>query len=148
MRKRISPKPLIPESRISQPTGWVWQAIADPTFLLSAMPYLFEFDSSHRVLRCTMSGPVTDAILNFTQVSSIEISSVTIRNLAASSPSPQCASLPQFIVAPSDYGYGMARMFQLWGRQVRPELQVVRSLAEAYEAIGLEEPHFEPIPEN
>jgi len=133
------------------------------------MTYLFEFDSAHRVLRCTMTELVTDedlceyckaaakhvqrrdpaaSILNFTQVSSIEISSVTIRNLAASSPSPQCASLPQFIVAPSDYGYGMARMFQLWGRQVRPELQVVRSLAEAYEAIGLEEPHFEPIPEN
>ncbi len=133
------------------------------------MTYLFEFDSAHRVLRCTMTGLVTDeglceyckaaanhvqrrdpaaSILNLTQVSSIEISSVTIRNLASSSPSPQCASLPQFIVAPSDYGYGMARMFQLWGGRVRPGLQVVRSLAEAYEAIGLEEPHFEPIPEN
>jgi len=133
------------------------------------MPYLFEFDSAHRVLRCTMTEPVTDeglceyykaaanhvqrtdpaaSILNLTQVSSIEVSSVTIQNLAGSPPSPQCASLPQFIVAPSDYGYGMARMFQLWGGRVRPGLQVVRSIAEAYEAIGLEEPQFEPIPDD
>ena len=132
------------------------------------MPYLFEFEPVQNVLRCTMSGHVTDkdlldchkmasryvrqtdpttAILDLTPVGSIEISPSTVQGLARSEPAFPPSRL-KFIVAPSDHLYGMSRMYQLIGEQLRPRLQVVRSLNEAYAALGIEDLHFELIAED
>lgn len=130
------------------------------------MPYLFEFEPALSILRCTMSGRVTDqellacrklaaqyvqqidpaiAILDLTSVSSIEVSPATVQGLARLDPAFPPAR-PKFIVAPADHLYGLSRMYQLIGEQIRPRLQVVRSLAEAYAALGIKDPHFGGMP--
>ncbi|HMC31134.1 MAG TPA: hypothetical protein VKL99_09885 [Candidatus Angelobacter sp.] len=131
------------------------------------MPFLFEFEPVHCVLRCTMSGHVTDkellechgiaaryvrqmnpatAILDLTPVGPIDVSPATVQGLARSDPAFPPSRL-KFIVAPTDHLYGMSRMYQLIGERIRPRLQVVRSLAEVYAALGVKDLHFEPIPE-
>jgi hypothetical protein len=130
------------------------------------MPYLFEFDSVHRVFRCRMSGRVTDeelqqyyktaaryiertnplgAILDFTAVTSFEVSSATIKSIAHSPPNLPDPLVPRFLVAPSTHVYGMARMFQMLGEGTRPNLHVVRSLAEAQAALRIGGEDFKPI---
>ncbi|HWX53285.1 MAG TPA: hypothetical protein VN176_01705 [Verrucomicrobiae bacterium] len=130
-------------------------------------PCYFEFDSVHRVLRWSMTGHITDedllecykaaahqvqqtnpaaAILDLTRVTSSEVSSGAIQNIAAGDPVLPDPTRPQVIVAPSDHLYGISRMYQLLGEHTRPGLRVVRSMAEAYAVIGLERPNFEPIP--
>jgi hypothetical protein len=132
------------------------------------MPYFFEFEPVQSILRCTMSGHIDDktllecrkeavrhvrqtdpaaAILDLTLISSLQVSPRTVQGLARSEPAFP-PSRPKFIVAPSDHLYGMSRMYQLIGERIRPSLQVVRSLAEAYAALGIAEPHFCPVPES
>jgi ABC-type transporter Mla MlaB component len=132
------------------------------------MPYLFEFEPAQSILRCTLSGHIDDktllecrkaavrhvqqtnpavAILDLTPISSIDVSPGTVQALARSDPAFP-ASRPKLIIAPSDHLYGMSRMYQLIGEQIRPSLQVVRSLAEAYAALDVAELHFSPVPES
>jgi hypothetical protein len=49
------------------------------------------------------------------------------------------------IVAPQTHAFGLFRMFQLEGEHNRPLLQVVRTMDEAYAALGVRAPHFEPL---
>ncbi len=129
------------------------------------MAYYFEFDSSHGILRCRHEGDVTDeslkecyevagryaaftnpgvAIMDFSSVSSLNVSSQTVRDLAHRLPGMP-GSLPRFLVVPSTYMYGLARMFQQYGSETRPEVHVVRSVDEAYTFLGVREPQFEPV---
>ncbi len=132
------------------------------------MPYFFEFEPAQSALRCTMSGQIADAhlldchkifvrlarqkdpnlvILDLTSVSLLNVSPATVQRLARTAP-----VLPpmrrRFIIAPGDHLYGMSRMYQLIGESIRPGLQVVRSLAEAYAAAGIRDLRFEPISES
>jgi hypothetical protein len=132
------------------------------------MPYTFDFAPSEGILRCTFDGTVTDtgleeycrtatmlverlqpraAITDFSPVESFEASSDTVLELARSAPIMTDDTAPRFIVAPSAYIYGMARMFQLVGEHRRAALRVVRSTQEVYAALGVKEPRFEPIAE-
>jgi hypothetical protein len=132
------------------------------------VPYLFEFEPAQGILRCAMSGHITDrqllechklgaryvrqknpaiSIVDLSAVSSIEVSPATVKDLARSEPA-LAASRPRFIVAPDDHLYGMSRMYQLTGEGIRPMLQVVRSLAEVYAAVGFRELQFEPLPDS
>jgi hypothetical protein len=129
------------------------------------MPYLFEFEPVQAILRCSMSGQVTDqqllecyrtairhvrqknplvSIVDLTGVTSILVSPATVQGLARCEP-VLCPSRPRFIIAPTDHLYGLSRMYQIVGERVRPRLQVVRSLAEVFAAAGLDELHFEPV---
>jgi hypothetical protein len=131
------------------------------------MPYLFEFEPVQSILCCTMSGHIDDktllecrkaavrhvrqtnpavVIVDITPISSIDVSPRTVQALARSDPAFP-PSRPKFIVAPSDHLYGMSRMYQLIGEQIRPGLQVVRSIGEVYAALGLAQLHFGPLPE-
>jgi len=131
------------------------------------MPYLFEFEPAHSFLRCILSGDITDkqlfdchraalahvqrknpalAIVDLTNVASVEVSPATVRALAHSEPTLP-GSRPRFIVAPTDHLYGMSRMYQILAEHSRPRLQVVRSAAELYAAFGLDL-HFEPLAES
>src|SRR6185312_10488957 len=49
------------------------------------------------------------------------------------------ASSIRVLVAPADLLFGLARMFQGFGGETRPNLIVVRSLAEAYRTLGLQQ---------
>ena len=72
-----------------------------------------------------------------------EVSSEAIRRVAAS----PAAFPPGYmrLVIPQIFIYGLARMFQILGEKTRPELQVVRSLEEAFRLLGVENPEFSPI---
>jgi hypothetical protein len=132
------------------------------------MPYLFEFEPVRRILRCTLSGHVTDkellechgqatqyvhttdpdtAIVDLAPVETVNVSPATVQGLARSAPAFP-PSRPKFIVAPTDHLYGMSRMYQLIGERIRPRLQVVRSLDEVYLALGVTALHFEPLRED
>ena len=50
-----------------------------------------------------------------------------------------------FIVAPQPYFYGLCRMFQTLREGRPPMIVVVHTLDEAFVALGIEPPHFEPL---
>ncbi|MGA8223485.1 MAG: hypothetical protein WB780_17690 [Candidatus Acidiferrales bacterium] len=130
------------------------------------MSYRFEFAPKDRILRCSFNGRVTDeslheyyeqvgkyvartkpraGILDLSNITSFDASLETIRSMARSLPAMVDVSLPRFIVAPAAHVFGIARMFQALGEDSRPGLQVFRKLDEAYAALGVTDPQFEPV---
>ena len=130
------------------------------------MAYSFELDSTHRVLLFRFTGDVSEqrigrfyneagtqierirpraAIFDFTAVTSFDVSSASIRSLANASPLIPDVACPRVVVAPATHIFGMSRMFQILGENSRPSLTVVRSMAEALAAIGLDPPDFKPL---
>jgi hypothetical protein len=124
-----------------------------------------DFDAKNNILRGTLEGPITGAllldlykkgtdfvaahppcraILDFSGVTDFEVSSEAIRQVAAAPPAIP-AGYMRVLVIPQIFIYGLARMFQILGEKSRPELQVVRSLDEAYHLLGVENPEFHPI---
>jgi hypothetical protein len=130
------------------------------------MSYQFEFDSTNRILRCRFEGHVTDedlkeyyvaaslhvakinprsVITDMSAVTTSDVSSETIRELAGLRPTLPEPSLPRFIVAPSPPIFGLARMFELEGELTRPNLHTVRNLKEVWAILGIVEPKFQPM---
>jgi hypothetical protein len=128
------------------------------------MKFVIEFDAGRKLNRGTFHGPINDqimlawyerckqlvrkygtqaAIVDFSDVPTFDVSPETVRHMASmapilSDPHPRC------VVAPSDFLYGMMRMFQMLSRQGRHDLHIVRTMTEAYEVLGLKtEPAFE-----
>ncbi|HVZ19713.1 MAG TPA: hypothetical protein VG871_01550, partial [Vicinamibacterales bacterium] len=52
---------------------------------------------------------------------------------------------PRYVIAPQPHIYGLARMFQITSRAGRDGLHVVRTADDAYAALGLRSPQFEPL---
>ena len=115
------------------------------------MGFVVEFDAKNNILRVTLDGRITDAILfagyaamakflashsschsvaDFSPVMSADISSAAVRQLAAAPPLPTAAV--RILVSPKDSVYGMARMFQILTEDTRPNFHTVRTLDEAY----------------
>ncbi|HTS11947.1 MAG TPA: hypothetical protein VMH00_07510 [Candidatus Limnocylindrales bacterium] len=134
------------------------------------MPFRFEFDSQNQILACRFRGRVTDevlldyyrdsgprlmatmsfraSLLDFSDVTSFEVSPETIRGIAWAPPIDPEPERTRVIIAPSSKVFGLARMFALHGEDTRPNLHVVRKLEEAYALLGIIEPHFEPLPDS
>ena len=127
----------------------------------------FEFALGPRVLRVSFEGVLDDAALrkayyevkryvratnpaigiwDMSGVTEFHASSKTVRDLGRAQPALPQPDVPRFIVAPSDQTFGMARMFQGVGDATRPQLNVVRSLEEAYDQLKIAPPKYEPIP--
>jgi hypothetical protein len=132
------------------------------------MAYRFEFDDANRILQCRFEGRVTDegltnfyrqagefvtsleprgGLVDFSDVVSFEVSVQAIRRLAKLPPAMPQPDHPRIIVAVSSQIFGMARMFEFEGEITRPNLHVVRSLAEAWAILGIREPKFQPLSE-
>lgn len=130
------------------------------------MSVKFEYDPELKLLVVTCTGPLFDAdllglfrksqelgtrypvqlaILDGIGVTEISLSSGLVQSLAHSPPmfseeSDRC------VVAPQDYMYGMARMYQMLGGETRERLRVVRTMEQAYEHLGIEAPpRLQPI---
>jgi len=88
--------------------------------------------------------PPCRGILDFSQVTEFEVSSTAIRQVAAAAPAFP-AGYMRVLVVPKDFIYGLARMFQILTEDTRPELQVVRTLEEAYRLLQVESPEFRPV---
>jgi hypothetical protein len=129
------------------------------------VPVVFEFAPALKLLRSTYTGVLDDALLRLgsrtagelaarlhpqlgiTDLSqaAFRVSAETIRHLAGR-PIPPLRDIPRAVVAPTDLAFGMARMYQIVSDDHRPNLQVVRSMREAYQALGITaEPNFETI---
>jgi hypothetical protein len=132
------------------------------------MPYWFDHDPHHRILRCQVEGVVGEselvhchesarallerlqpraAIMDMSGVTALDVSSATIRLLSASPPIIADPGVPRFVVAPSPSVFGIARMYQQLGGETRPGLTIVRTADEAYAALGVAPPRFERVDE-
>lgn len=134
--------------------------------VIDLMLYSFDFDLAHRILRCQLHGRVTDEVLkecyraiaeyvaqidpragimDLSAVTSFEVSREAVRELARSAPAVPDPNRVRIVVAPSDCIFGMARMFQIEGERTRPNLHIVRSLAEAWAVLGVQDFVFEQL---
>lgn len=132
------------------------------------MPYKFDFDSNHRILRCQFEGRVTNeefaeylpatwqqvartdprgGITDLFSVTSWEVTPEALRALARWQPPVRLSGRPIVILATSDLIVGMARMFEIESENTRRNMHVVRTWKEAGAILGVQEFHFEPIPE-
>ncbi|HSZ63667.1 MAG TPA: hypothetical protein VK828_17845 [Terriglobales bacterium] len=130
------------------------------------MNIVVDFDAKNNILRGTLEGPMTGkilldlykratefaashppcrGILDFSRVTEFEVSADAIRQVAAS-PAVLPAGYMRVLVVPQIFIYGLARMFQILGEKHRPELQVVRTMEEAYVLLGVDQPEFCPLP--
>jgi hypothetical protein len=126
----------------------------------------FDFDLKTKIIRCRFDGVVTDetlkdyyaaaskygrlyptfsGICDFSAITFIAVSSLTIRELAKLPPAIPDPDIPRCIVAGSPAMFGMARMFELEGGETRPNLHVVRSEREAFAILGVAKPKFAAI---
>ena len=130
------------------------------------MPYAFDLDVINRILRCHLKGPVTDEILkeffrigaehavrtqpaagvvDFSDVTSFEVSTPTLQQLAKAAPVLSDPHLRRIVIAPSPEIYGLMRMFQMQGEQKRPNIHVVRAEREAWAILAVQKPRFESL---
>jgi hypothetical protein len=120
--------------------------------------FWFEFDPANKILLARFEGRLTDellpelyeairkyaratdasaGILDFSAMSELAVSTKVVHQLANREPAmPDATTRPRFIVAPSQAAFGTARMFQLMRWSTRPLLKVVRTLDEAFAALG------------
>lgn len=129
------------------------------------MNIVVDFDAKNNVLRASLEGRMTGALLmelyaaaakyieshppcrgiiDFSAVTEFEVSSNAIRQVAASPPALPPGYI-RVLVIPQIFIYGLARMFQILGEKSRPDLQVVRTMEEAYHLLGVEFPDFHPL---
>jgi hypothetical protein len=99
------------------------------------------------MLTAEMNGKVRpkSVVYDCTGVTSVNVPTAEVDGLAHLKPvlSPE---LPQVILAPQDYLFGLARMFQAMAVDTRPSVHVVRSWSEVEKLIGVTEPlEFEPV---
>ncbi len=127
----------------------------------------FEYDPVHELFVVRMHGQVTDdvfkasyaatprytagrriraALMDLSGVESYDVSSTAMRDVSRLPPLFPDPT-PRWVVAPQDYVFGMARMFQLLSPSGRDMLHVVRTMDEALEALDIESPQFERLPE-
>ena len=132
------------------------------------MPLYFAFDSTHKILCCEFSGALNDkalmdfyatatvharnimpkaGLLEFKDITSVNLSTAAISALAGAAPIMPEVARPRIIVAPTDLIYGKFRAFELLGGNTRPNLHIVRSIAEAYSVLEISNPQFKPFPE-
>jgi hypothetical protein len=133
------------------------------------MPYRFEFDRVHRILRASVEGALGDeeigqfradtaklvgeaqpsgCIIDLSQTGPYDISSANIRLIGKSAPAVPGISILVIVVAPATHMFGLTRMFQITSEETRPWLRVVKSPQEAYELLRVRSPSFEPVPED
>jgi len=131
------------------------------------MGFWFEFDPTNKILLGRFAGRLTDhslseyysavrkyaratdaraGIFDLSLVTEIAISTKHSRNLAHQEPAmPDPLKRPSIVVAPTLPGQGLARVFQIAGAPTRPLMQIAKSMEEAFAALGVKSPHFEPF---
>ncbi len=130
------------------------------------MPYTFDFDLTNGILRSRLHGRVTDGdfkdfiragaeyavrthpragVVDLSEVVYFDVSAQTILELAKLAPVLRDPNLRRVVIAPSPNTYGMMRMFEIGGEEMRPDLQVVRTEREAWAILAVQNPRFEPL---
>ena len=84
-------------------------------------------------------------VWDFSPVTECSVSPELIHDLSTREPAMHDASLPRFVVAPPTFGQAASRMFEMEANFKSPLLKFVLSRDEAFTALGLESPEFEPL---
>jgi hypothetical protein len=129
------------------------------------MAHHFEFDSEHKILRLVLEGDIEGeeysrltaeirakakrmrplaGITDGGGITNFNVSSQSLRS-AAFEGSPYPAETQRYIVAPSDYLFGLARMYELMGNHSDGKFHVVRRMEEALAGLGAANAKFERI---
>ena len=129
------------------------------------MSYAISEEANGRVLMFAFFGVLTDAIAlqavqhalhyvdshppcagiaDFSQVTRFKVSAAIVTRLAASRPVIPATHMC-IAVAPQDEVYGVSRMFQLRRGDIPNQIVIVRTMAEAWERLGLLNPHMIPV---
>jgi hypothetical protein len=87
----------------------------------------------------------SSGIDDFSDVTEFALSTEFIRQLVDQQQAGDATRRTRVIVAPAPVVFGVARRFQILGERKRPDLQVVHTLDEAFAALGVQAPHFEPL---
>jgi hypothetical protein len=77
-------------------------------------------------------------------ITNFNVSSRSLRSVALEG-SPYPAATPRYIVASTDYLFGLARMYELMGNHSDGALQVVRKIEEALAELGAAKAKFERV---
>ena len=131
------------------------------------MGFWFEFDPANKILLGRFAGRLTDealaeyygairknsiataakaGIFDLSHVTEVAVSTAHIRNLAHQEPAmPDPFRRPSILVVPTLHGSGLARIFQVAGAATRPLLKIVPTMDDAFAALGVRSPHFEPL---
>jgi hypothetical protein len=129
--------------------------------------YCLEFGAVNNILLLRVDGRLTDELLaecyeairtrsiatdaragifDFTALTDFPVSTAFVKRLAKQEPAmPGATTRPRVLVAPQIHVYGLVRMFQIMGEDSRPLLHVARTLDDAFAALGVQSPHFEPL---
>jgi hypothetical protein len=128
------------------------------------MPHHFKFEPEHRILLTVVEGDIDGSeiqtidremraaidrtrpsagISDLTAVSNFDVPSQIMRNAALQQPPPFPADTPRFIVASSDFLFGMMRMYELIANRPLGKLMVVRCMEDALATIGVSNARFE-----
>jgi len=128
--------------------------------------YIFESDLAHEILRCRLSGAVTDevfkdfiragskyavrmhpsaGVVDLSEVTSFDVSARTIEDVAKQPPAVPDPDLRRVVIAPSAETFGMMRMFEIEAEEQRPDIHVVHSEREAWAILAVQNPKFKPL---
>ena len=81
--------------------------------------------------------PQFSEIVDFTGVTHLKVT-VGLINSMAKSDSLYSPESRHAVIAPHDMTYGVARLYQMLALETRPNVAVVRSMAEAHRFVGIE----------
>jgi hypothetical protein len=130
------------------------------------MGYRFEFDRVNKVLlgrfvgrftnewaaefyeairRYSTATDATVGVWDFSSVTEFAANAEFIRQLAAREPAMRDAANRPGVIAPASFLFGLSRMFQIAGETKRLLLKVVHTMDLALAALGVPDPHFEPL---
>ena len=87
-------------------------------------------DSIHRYQHIPGFEPSFNELMDFREVENIDAPVDDIR-YCATLPAPFLAETKRIIIAPKEIVYGLARMYQILGEDIHPNLHVVRTMEEA-----------------
>jgi len=123
---------------------------------------VFEVDDTRGIGRWALKGQVTDdgfrenfravseilaglkltaGIIDFSEVTSFDVSEETIRQLASTQP-VLSSDMLRLVIAPQGEAFAKARSFAATSQLSRPNLFVVKSAEAAYHILGLQNPAF------
>jgi len=112
-----------------------WGEIVTETSALAARAAVQQF--------MAIQGPHS-AIADLSRVEKVRITANFVWFVAAKPPAVP-RGMPLILVAPRPDVYGLSRMFQTLRDNMGVYQEVVRTLKEAFDLLGLESPHFGPV---
>ncbi|HET8826841.1 MAG TPA: hypothetical protein VFM77_16990 [Terriglobales bacterium] len=121
-------------------------------------------DASQKVVLVALTGEIKDAdlieipaatkahpefdpsfseIVDFSAVTGGKISTFAVQTLAQRASIYNRASR-HVVIAPQAHGFGLTRMYQVYARETRPNMEVVHTLEQALKCLGLDSGTKEP----